>query len=202
MTYPDSLMTRTSIATLFTVALLFATGCDSAVRMPPGVTAPTAPRQQKLSKAPVFVRDDFILRPVAEFELSARVLGKERYRLGRAAQLSPIDLALGWGPMSDQSVIDQIKITQSRRFYWWRVKQYPVPRRQIIENSANMHMIPANEDVRDALLSVKEGELVSISGYLVNVTSDDFVWKTSTTRKDAGAGACEIVWVERLQARG
>lgn len=180
------------------MAILLVAGCEQAVSLPAGVTAPTPPRQKKLTEAPVFVRGDFIIRPVASFELDARVLGRERYRFDRSADVSPIDLALGWGPMSDQAVIDQVKITQSRRFYWWRVKHYPIPRRQIIENSANMHMVPANDDVRKQLLSLKRGELVSISGYLANVTADDFTWRTSTTRTDAGAGACEIVWVERV----
>lgn len=174
-------------------------GCESAVSLSPGVTAPNPPRQTSMTKAPVFVRDDFVVRPIASFEIDARILGKERYRFGRGAKISPVDLALGWGPMSDQSIIDEITITQSRRFYWWKVKRYPIPRRQIVENSANMHMIPSSEHVRDQLMALKEGALVRIEGYLVNVTSEDFVWRTSTTRKDAGAGACEIVWVERLQ---
>ncbi len=190
------------MAVFVTALSLGEIGCGSDVRMPPGITAPTAPRQKSLSSAPVFVKDDFLVRAVAEFDLSGRVLGKERYRFGRAARISPVDFALGWGPMSDQSIIDQIKVTQSRRFYWWRVKSYPVPRRQIIENSANMHMIPANDEVRDALMSVRPGQLVSISGYLVNVTSDGFSWNTSTTRTDAGAGACEIVWVKRISVQG
>lgn len=181
------------------VVSLTVVGCEYAVSLPAGVTAPTAPRQEKLTEAPVYVRGDFIVRPVASFELDARVLARQRYRFDRSADISPIDLALGWGPMSDQDVIDQIKITQSRRFYWWRVKQYPIPRRQIIENSANMHMVPANDEVKEQLYSLRRGELITISGYLANVTSDDFTWRTSTTRSDAGAGACEIVWVESVE---
>ena len=173
--------------------------CESSVSLPAGVTAPDPPRQKALAQAPVFVRDDYVIRPVAEFSLNARILGKERYRFDRSADLSPIDLALGWGPMSDQAVIDQFSIAQSRRFYWWKVKQYPIPRRAIIESSANMHMIPANDAIRDQLLTLKSGALIRLDGYLVNVTADNFDWRTSTSRTDAGAGACEIVWVERLE---
>ncbi len=176
------------------------TGCRSGVRFAPGVVAAEAPRQTALQSKPVFLRDDYLVKAVARFEIDARVLGRERYRLSRGSGLSPVDLALGWGPMSDQSVIDQIKITQSRRFYWWRVKNYPIPRRAIIENSANMHMIPADDTVRDELLAVRKGELISISGYLVNVSNEDgFTWRTSTTRTDAGAGACEIVYVQEIR---
>ena len=188
---------RNLIPSVFLVVTL-ATGCNTPVSFPPGVTAPESPRQTRLDKAPVFLEDDFLIRAVATFEVDARVLGRERYRFGRSAGLSPIDLALGWGPMSDQSVIDRVKVTQSRRFYWWRVKEYPIPRQQIIENSANMHMIPADDAVRKSLLALRRGDLVRISGYLVNVSSQDgFVWRTSTTRKDTGNGACEIVYVQK-----
>jgi hypothetical protein len=196
-------MRHKNIAPALLLAAVSLTACRARVTFPPGVTAPNAPRQTNLDKAPLFVRDDFVIRAVARFEVDARVLGRERYRFDRSADLSPIDLALGWGPMSDQSVIDRISITQSRRFYWWRVKEYPIPRRAIIENSANMHMIPANDEVRRNLLAVRKGERVSISGYLVNVSSGNgFTWRTSTTRTDAGKGACEILFVESVAASG
>ena len=101
--------------------------------------------------------------------------------------------------MSDQTVLDQIDISQGGRFYRWRVKTYPIPRQQIIEHSANMHMIPANDEVRNDLLAVRVGEIVHIEGYLVVATSEDgAIWKTSLTRKDSGDGACELVWVENI----
>jgi len=181
------------------VILVVSAGCNSGVTFSPGIVAPQPPRQTALDNTPVFVRDDYLLKAVARFEIDARVLGRERYRLGRGADLSPIDLALGWGPMSDQSVIDQVSITQSRRFYWWKVKQYPIPRRSIIEHSSNMHMIPADAEVRRTILSVRKGELITLSGYLVNVSHENgFTWRTSRTRTDTGNGACEIVFVERV----
>ena len=184
------------LAVLIAVSSL--TGCKPAVTFPPGVVAPEPPRQTRLDRVPVFIRNDYLIRPIARFEIDARVLGKERYRFDRSSGVSPVDLALGWGPMSDQSVIDRVSITQSRRFYWWRVKNYPIPRRAIIENSANMHMIPADDEVRKTLVSLRKGELIRLSGYLVNVSDEDgFTWRTSTTRTDAGNGACEIVYVEQ-----
>jgi len=184
--------------TLIVVAV-FTADCGTEIRFPPGVVAPEAPRQIRLEGAPVFVREDFLLKGIARFEVDARILGRKRYRFGRSADLAPLDLALGWGPMSDQSVIDEIKVTQSRRFYWWRVKKYPIPRRSIVEHSANMHMIPASEAIRKTLLSVRKGQRISFSGYLVNVTSGDgFNWRTSTSRTDSGSGACEIVFVESV----
>ncbi len=174
-------------------------GCLSEVSYSPGPIAPNSPVQEKITSAPVFQKKGYIIRPLARFQIEARVLSRERYRFDRGAALSPIDLALGWGPMSDQAVLDQIDISQGGRFYRWRVDQYPIPRKDIIEHSANMHMIPAADDVEKDLLAVRKGEIVLVEGYLVKATSDKgAVWTSSLTRKDSGDGACELVWVERV----
>jgi hypothetical protein len=128
------------------------------------------------------------------------VLGAERYRFDRGAELAPVDLALGWGPMSDTAVLEQIEISQSNRFYFWRVAQFPIPRHDIEANSANMHMIPADTIVEDTLKGVRVGQVVRISGYLVEVAgADGWRWRSSLTRDDTGNGACELVWVESVQ---
>ena len=85
-----------------------------------------------------------------------------------APTLVPTDLALGWGRMSDSAVLAKIDITQSGRFYYWRVKEFPIPRREIETSSANMHMIPADNDVKRQLEQVREGQLVRIEGFLVD----------------------------------
>lgn len=169
---------------------------------PPGVVAPQAPVQQRITSAPVFRQGPYTILPVARFLLEARVLGAERYRFDRGAELVPVDLALGWGPMSDPAVLSNIDIAQGGRFYRWRVKIYPIPRRDIITHSANMHMIPANEAVRERLLAVRPGEVVQLEGYLVNVSADaGWHWRTSLRRNDSGDGACELVYVERIATR-
>ncbi|NNF04719.1 MAG: hypothetical protein HKN17_09645 [Rhodothermales bacterium] len=155
--------------------------------------------QTRVEKAPLIRHDEYLIEPVARFEVEARVLGTERYRQGREADLSPMDLALGWGPMSDQSVLDKIRITQFRRFYYWQTDSMPIPRRDIVRHSSNMHLIPANDEVRKHLLRVRDGEIVRFSGYLVNLRAPDgWRWSTSTSRTDTGNGACELIWVEQL----
>ncbi len=187
------------VGILVMFVVLSAVGCTLEVHYPPGEIAPKSPIQEKLTSAQVHLVGKYAVRPVARFQVEARVLSTERYRFDRGATLSPVDLALGWGPMSDQTVLDQIDISQGGRFYRWRVKNYPIPRQQIIEHSANMHMIPANDEVRNDLLAVRVGEIVHIEGYLVVATSEDgAIWKTSLTRKDSGDGACELVWVENI----
>ena len=47
--------------------------------------------------------------------------------------------------MSDQTVLDQLKISQSMRFYWYEYRMPPpIPQDEIMKHSANLHIIPAN----------------------------------------------------------
>ncbi len=80
------------------------------------------------------------------------------------------------------------------------VESFPIPRREIETHSANMHPIPANDGVRRVLDGVRQGEIVEITGSLVNVAANDIDWRwaSSLTRDDTGAGACELVLVEQL----
>jgi hypothetical protein len=170
---------------------------------PPGVLVSAEPVQSALDVRPApLARRGYQIMPLQSFSLAARVLSKERYRFDEGADISPVDLALGWGPMSDQSVLEAFDISQSGRFYFWHVKQFPIPRREIETHSANMHMIPANEEIQRRLLGIRAGQIVSLSGYLVEVRGPNgWHWRSSLTREDTGAGACEVVWVERLDVR-
>jgi hypothetical protein len=171
------------------------------VSHPPGVLAPAAPVQRNAG-ASVFGVEDYVLTRRARFQITARVLGTERYHLGREAELSPLDLALGWGVMSDSALLDQLKISQSGRWYHWRyTNALPVPDAQVIASSSNMHMIPARKSVERALKKLRVGDIVTLQGYLVDVDHPSgWRWRTSMSRTDSGNGACEIVYVESVSA--
>lgn len=115
--------------------------------------------------------------------------------------LSPTDLALGRGNMSDETILDQIEISQSGRFYRWRVESFPLPRREIETSSANMHLIPANDAVNSMIKEIRNGDIIELSGSLVDVVADDDDWRwiSSQNRNDTGKGACELIWVKSLQ---
>ena len=168
-----------------------------------GTLAPKVPVQVDRSGLPPFSMKGYQISPAAEFSLEARVLSTESYNMGREADLSPIDLALGWGPMSDSAVLDRLHIRQSNRFYFYRWSdQPPIQPSEIVEHSANMHMIPANDEIKSRLRKVRKGQVVALSGYLVRVQAQDgWHWNSSMTRSDSGNGACELVWVKSLAVR-
>ncbi|MEO7728812.1 MAG: hypothetical protein ABIS45_16290 [Burkholderiales bacterium] len=139
--------------------------------------------------------------PLEKFNFEARVLHTEDYSMDREAQLAPVDLALGWGPMDNPAVLEKVSITQSNRFYYWHVDEFPISRRDIEVNSANMHMVPASAEVERTLKSIRPGQHVRFAGYLIEARGPDgWRWRSSLTREDTGTGACELVWVEQISA--
>ena len=163
-----------------------------------GILVPSSPKQLTTDRRP-FQYQEFTIQPQASFELQARVLSTEHYFADAESALSPVDLALGWGPMSSNEVLNQIDVQQGGRFYRWRVDEFPIPRRDIERHSANMHIIPADQQINQTLKAIKKGHIIRLKGYLVRVTkADGWHWQSSLTRDDTGNGACELIWVEML----
>lgn len=164
---------------------------------PAGVIASDAPVQVDLKDATAIEHEGFKLTPLASFSISARVLSREDYRFDAEAALSPMDLALGWGRMSDSAVLERLDISQGARFYTYRwADAPPLPPGEIVESSANMHMVPADSAIARQLAKVRKGDVVQLEGFLIEARRDDgWQWRSSLTRKDSGAGACELLYV-------
>lgn len=170
---------------------------DDVIVLAPGIQAEQPPIQVNIDQKDFFQFKGYQVSPLAEFKIKAKVLAKEDYYLGKESDLSPTDLVLGWGEMSDEEVVQQIDISQSGRWYYWNVERFPILRRKIETQSANMHMIPATDEIENSLSGVKQGEIVELDGYLVRVDDVDngWYWQSSLSRDDTGNGACELVFV-------
>jgi hypothetical protein len=108
-----------------------------------------------------------------------------------------MDFALGWGPMSDNTVTKQLNISQDNRWYHYSWKDAPlIDPAIIVRNSANTHVVPADNNIKSSLFKVRRGEIVLLKGYLINVKHPDGgSWRSSLTREDSGANSCELMWV-------
>jgi hypothetical protein len=172
---------------------------------PPVMLAPVSeahdPIQRNPEVAAMFEVNGYELRALQAFALKARVLSVEPYRSGREADLSPLDVAFGWGRMADPAIGEKVTISQSGRWYYWRYSgEPPLPPREIETSSANMHLIPATRDVARAMSSIDKGRIVSLRGYLVEARArDGWSWRSSLTREDTGAGSCEVVFVQSIE---
>jgi len=188
------------IAGLLIIVLVYFFYPEKVVTYPSGITALDQPKQTKIIGNKEWTLDEFKFKALAEYHIKARVLSRNNFSVGKESELSPLDLALGWGPMSDQNIIDKIDISQSNRWYRWKADVLPIPAREISLNSANVHIIPKEENVEEKFDNVYKGSLIEMTGYLVEVTtSEGWRWKSSLKRDDTAGGSCELFWVEELE---
>jgi hypothetical protein len=169
-----------------------------------------APVQERLYGLEPFLittgLSEWTVQPRARYALSARVLHRKNYRDFQAG-LVPFDLALGWGEMADTAVDEWISWRQSGRWYYytWSADS-PYDGRDIRTQSANVHIIPANENLKAALATVAEDDIIFLQGMLVDATTErsgtDFKLSTSLSRSDGGGGSCEIMYVEKVIVAG
>lgn len=164
----------------------------------PPLASPVEPLQSEVpAQMQPFLHGDATVTPLAGFSIQARVLGREDYQFDDGAAFSPTDLALGWSRMADPLNYRRLEISQSGRWYRyrWGGEGPPLPLQEIIRSSANMHLIPADESVAQALARVRPDQTVRLQGWLVEVRRENYVWRSSMTREDSGAGACELIYV-------
>jgi hypothetical protein len=169
---------------------------------PPGVLVLDEPVQMKLEGPLKTLRkDEYVMEALASYQIRGRLLHRERYRWDASAGVSPLDFGLGWGPMSDTQVLEQIEFSQSGRYLSWRWRhQEPLPFDVLSSHASNNHLIPANDQVLAALNRMRIGQVVELDGYLVKVAGPrGFTWAGSLVRTDTGEGACEIMYVENAK---
>jgi len=187
------------VSAILLIVLVYLFYPETVITYPAGVTAPDQPKQANLSGEKIWQVGEFNFKALAEYQIKARVLSRNNFSLGKESEISPFDLALGWGPMSDQSLIDKLDISQSNRWYRWKADILPIPAKEISLNSANVHIIPKDNVIEEKFDKVYEGSLIKMKGYLVEVTTaDGWHWRSSLKRDDTGGGSCELFWVEEI----
>lgn len=186
------------IAGLALTGWFFSTG--GPVSQPPGQWAPDEPIQGPVPPGKIpWVVGNAHIEPLATYRIKARVLHTERYRFDGVSDLAPLDLGVGWGLMSDQAMASKNTFSNATRFLSWHYSDPEFPGEAASKCISNMHLLPATDRVRDRLLEVREGQIVQMAGYLVQVDRPGMnPWISSMTRLDTGNGACEIMWVETV----
>lgn len=188
---------------LVTIAALVQWAGSRPLERRPGVLAPDDPSQVLIEDAAPIEAGDFVLEPRAEFEATVRILGTETYRLDALAAVAPLDLAVGWGAMSDTAVLERLRISQGARFFLWKSRDavLPIPRDELESHASNWHLIPADDALARDLRRLRVGEVVHLAGQLVDVQGPKTSARTSLRRDDTGAGACEILRVTSMEIR-
>ncbi len=171
-----------------------------AVHPEDGVLVPAEPLQTNADDASAIRYGRWTLTPRARYDITGRVLSREEYHFDAMASLVPEDVALGWGAMSDNRVLKAFDISQSARFLTWQPRGVPpISYRDVNAHSSNNHVIPADPSVRSQLAHLRVGQVVRLTGFLVDGVRDDGARvRTSLSRTDTGAGACEVMFVQSV----
>jgi len=138
--------------------------------------------------------------------MAALILSKNKQRwplADVAAELVPLDLALGWGLMSTPQEIAKLRIWQWGRSFYWRVRGGErFNPGDAIPLAANINLIPADDTVRRALMRAREGDLIRLEERLVDAHHPDMGWwRSSRTRAETGDRTSEILLMERVVPR-
>ena len=128
----------------------------------------------------------------------------------------PIDIGMVWGDIADVDYLKKHFTFVSETAWsarWLRAKTKDIPYTEDMNKFiTHNHIIPANDNVASALLSLKKWDIARLDGYLVDITHPDGTRSfTSLTRTDGnheeragmkpgdGMGACEIIYVTGVQ---
>jgi hypothetical protein len=199
---------RPLAAAIFAPLVALAACGDWRDRVEPGRAA--AEPVQSLVAAPEIALEargfDVRLTPRAEYHITGYAVETSRALLDEWDFVVPMDLALAWGPVADPAVLRRLAFHLSRRYvsYRWSGPP-PLPAGVLESHVANQHLIPADAAVAEALGGVRVGDLVTLTGKLVDVRIADrngrerARMRTSLSRDDTGSGACEVVWVEGVE---
>lgn len=150
-------------------------------------------------------RSQWVLTPRATFRVDGRVIGNQPYFWRSSGSHMPRDIAIVWGELSDPSIDETIRISQGDRTL---IIDYPanfrLTREYLIEHAANVHILPANDNIDAILKEVEVNDVVMLEGVLVDIVTDKFVtYTTSLSRSDTGPPtSCEILYVERVIVDG
>lgn len=157
-----------------------------------------------------------VISPMFYYDISCKVVSVRKWRGWEESdcpvwkEIFPLDFGIAWGKMAVEEYAQYLKFfhTPASRFLHWRYKFPPegpsLDLKYMIEHFSNNHLSPSNETIRAALHSVRKGDLVRIEGWLIKLDLYEngkkmFSARSSTTRDDKWGGACESIYVNKIQ---
>ena len=146
----------------------------------------------------------FTITPVAEYRISGMVVSKETYSSNWDGKISPVDLTIVWGRLAEPEYDRYVTYSQGNRWYFYQYQPgSPFDNSFVISHSANNHIIPANENIHEAVKTIGKKDKVMLEGVLVNIKGtykgQPVTWNSSLSRTDTGNGSCELFYVSKVR---
>lgn len=143
----------------------------------------------------------FTIEPMASYEIWCLVMSRKFHYDTLEDKLSPVDLCVVWGELAEPENLQYIHFFQESRFCSYSYdREMPLVTSYVESHVANIHIIPANENILKAAKSIKRGQKIYLEGFLVKVYKyDRCIWESSLERTDSGLHACEIFYVTKVR---
>jgi hypothetical protein len=143
----------------------------------------------------------YMVTPVADYELWGLVVTHNDITgitdiTHDANSVDLKDLCVVWGSNLNNGDYREVKYSSGDFTCYW---SYRRPMNFRFDEIANNHLLSDSAAVRARIRHAEIGDQIHFKGMLVNYSptaNPQWVRKTSTTRKDTGNHACEVVFVE------
>lgn len=166
---------------------------------PEGILVPDAPVEELLgSGAPGFEREGWRLTALARYAGEGRVLSVQRYR-GSEADLAPVDVALGWGRLSDTAVLRNAEVALGDRRLFYQSFDPTLDERQMVQSIVNLHLVPASPETEARIREVRAGNVVRIAAYVVRAVGPEGRTWEGAAEIPGETAASRLLWVENLE---
>ena len=165
--------------------------------------------------------DTYYLMPLAEYSLSARIREKNRffYMQWEIDNVAIVDYGLAWGDMAQDYYFNKFyahsnqTVTGRSLVFNFKDKYFDslfYKFDYMLSHVSHTHVIPANKNIKKALIAAREGQTIKMEGYLVDVFNSSYrrFAMSSLSLSDInessrghgkGGGACEIMYVTKVQ---
>lgn len=143
-------------------------------------------------------RGDIRITGISRIDLEGIVLSRRDYTVDWRADVSSIDVVVGWKSMSDPAIVNDIAVSQAGRSYNLRpVSDTATSKAVLLFESANLSLFSTRKDVAAELAKTRPGDIIRVEGYVVDTKmSDGRVWESSEVMFDGSASTSRIVLVE------
>lgn len=174
------------------------------IKRGPGITADKAPVISKLIGNKDITFNGNTFSPHKKIEASVRVLEKSRYFFDNMSEFSSYDILVGWGEVSDQKNVDYINFKLKDRSFTYNKIRLPLKSDKISNQTLLWHAVPSSEDIKSSLFSLREGHIIQVSGFIVNVaTKEGLHWNSASTPSQVSKSANQhdILWITSLSKK-
>lgn len=168
----------------------------------PGVIAPDKPRVSRITLEKPFPFNNSTVVPIRKITAQVRVLEKKRYYFDNKSEYSPVDVLIGWNELSDERNLDYIHFSLDERYFKINYSKPPLPLNDIYSQIQLWHLMPSSEEIDTSIKGIREGNVISIEGFIVDIKSNDsFGWKSELTKPGEAHLKNTILWINSIEVR-